>query len=42
MYEVDKSSGIKTYVYHVDPSSGIEGNAFRTARMTNGMQKTGR
>lgn len=41
LYHVEEIDGVKTYVYHLLPDSGLEMNAFKTTRMIHGYIKTG-
>ena len=41
LYHVEEIDGVKTYVSHIDPTSGIDGNAFKTTRMIQRYDKTG-
>lgn len=41
LYHIEDRDGVKTIVNHVDPTSGINANAFKTCRMIQRYEKTG-
>ena len=38
LYHVEDREGVKTYVSHIDPGSSLNGNAFATGRMLEGLR----